>query len=69
MKNLKKTSFVQFHCSAISLRFYFSFILSHIGSFENLNFKKFQKKFDQRFFSFQLNAKNRFVISHTVRLW
>jgi hypothetical protein len=28
-----------------------------------------KKNFGLSFFSFQLNAKNCFVISHTVRLW
>ena len=38
----------------------------YIGSFENLG--KFSKKnFDLSFFSFQLHARNRFLVSHTVR--
>ena len=50
---------------------------THIGSFENLEFstilkkisKNFPKFFWLSFLSFQLNAKNSFVISHTVRPW
>jgi hypothetical protein len=48
-----------------------SFLESQIiGSNRELPVKQKQiKKFGLSFFSFQFNAQNRFVISHTVRLW
>ena len=72
---------MEFYFSAISLRISSSFVwYPHwviSGHLKISNFQNFWKKiskikkknFGLSFFSFQFNAKNRFVISHTVRLW
>ena len=74
---------MEFYFSAISLRISASFewyphcvISGHmkISNFQNFwkNFFENKKKFwplGLSFFRFQFNAKKRFVISHTVRLW
>ena len=74
----RKIKFWNFIFQPLDLEFFSSFISYpycqyDIGLFENLEFWKksrkfFKKFFDPSFFSFQLNAKNQFVISHTVRL-
>jgi hypothetical protein len=73
---VRKLIFWNFIFQPLVLEFFLVSYDTHIGWFPVIwksrilkNFSKIKKKFGLSFFSFQLNAKNCFVISHMVRLW